>query len=71
MNVLIPVLLPLITALLIQLLGRFASNNVRDGVHTLMAVVTFTLFASWCLRSWRVGARALILQCCSRGSTWF
>ena len=50
MNVLIPVLLPLITALLIQLLGRFASDNVRDGVHTLMAVVTFYFVAYILLR---------------------
>lgn len=41
MEILIPLLLPLITAALIQILGRFASPNIRDGVHTLMAVVTF------------------------------
>ena len=41
MNVLIPILLPLITAALIQILGRVASPNIRDGAHTLMAMVTF------------------------------
>ena len=41
MEVLIPLLLPLVTAALIQILGRVAPDNVRDGVHTLMAMVTF------------------------------
>ena len=41
MEILIPLLLPLITAALIQILGRFTTPNVRDGAHTLMAAVTF------------------------------
>lgn len=41
MDVLIPLILPLITAALIQVLGRVASPNVRDGAHTFMAMVTF------------------------------
>ena len=41
MEILIPLLLPLVTAALIQILGRFASPNIRDGAHTLMAIVTF------------------------------
>lgn len=41
MEVLIPLLLPLITAALIQILGRVAPDNVRDGTHTFMAMVTF------------------------------
>ncbi|MFT4978039.1 MAG: multicomponent Na+:H+ antiporter subunit D, partial [Myxococcota bacterium] len=39
MLVLIPLLLPLFTAGLIALLGRWP--NLRDGLHTLMAAVTF------------------------------
>ena len=39
--ILIPILLPLCTALLIQILGRLASDNVRDGAHTLMAIINF------------------------------
>ncbi|MEC7984991.1 MAG: proton-conducting transporter membrane subunit, partial [Myxococcota bacterium] len=39
--VLIPILLPLFTALLIHILGRLASDNIRDGAHTLMAIVNF------------------------------
>ena len=41
MSVLIPVILPLIAAVIINILGRIASENVRDGFHTLMAIVTF------------------------------
>ena len=41
MSILIPVVLPLITAIIINIIGRFAHENVRDGFHTLMAVVTF------------------------------
>lgn len=42
MNVILPILLPLITAALIQIIGRLTDNqNLRDGVHTAMAVVTF------------------------------
>lgn len=41
MEILIPLLLPLVTAALIQLLGRFTTPNIRDGVHTFMAAVTF------------------------------
>ena len=40
-EVLIPVLLPLIAAVVINILGRVANENVRDGFHTLMAIVTF------------------------------
>ena len=38
--VLLPLILPLITAVLIQILGR-VNDNLRDGVHTLMAIITF------------------------------
>lgn len=41
MSVLIPVILPLFTAAMIFILGRIASENIRDGFHTVMAVVTF------------------------------
>ena len=41
MMILLPILIPLFTALLIQILGRVASDNVRDGAHTLMAIVNF------------------------------
>ena len=41
MEILIPLLLPLVTAVLIQVLGRFTTPNIRDGAHTLMAAVTF------------------------------
>lgn len=41
MMILLPIIIPLFTALLIQILGRIASDNVRDGAHTLMAVVNF------------------------------
>jgi len=41
MSVLIPVILPIFTAVMIFILGRVASDNVRDGFHTLMAAVTF------------------------------
>lgn len=40
-SILIPVLLPLFAAVVINILGRVASDNVRDGFHTLMAIVTF------------------------------
>ncbi|MBT6489300.1 MAG: monovalent cation/H+ antiporter subunit D family protein, partial [Deltaproteobacteria bacterium] len=40
-SVLIPVLLPLFAAVAINILGRVASDNIRDGFHTLMAIVTF------------------------------
>lgn len=39
--ILLPIIIPLCTALLIQILGRFTSDNVRDGAHTLMAIVNF------------------------------
>ncbi len=35
--------LPLLTAALIQILGRWASDNARDFTHTAMAIVTFTV----------------------------
>lgn len=46
MNVLLPIILPLFAAFLIQVAGRLLGedpkgNNLRDGLHTLMAVVTF------------------------------
>ena len=41
MEILIPLLLPLVTAALIQVLGRFTTPNIRDGAHTLMAAITF------------------------------
>ena len=41
MEILIPLCLPLLAAVLIQILGRVASPNIRDGVHTLIAVITF------------------------------
>ena len=46
MNVIIPILLPLLAALLIQVSGRLVGddpkgNNLRDGLHTLMAIITF------------------------------
>jgi len=39
MLILIPLLLPFVTAALVALLGRWP--NVRDPIHTLMAMVTF------------------------------
>ena len=41
MSLMIPILLPLATALLIQILGRWTSPNIRDGAHTLMAIINF------------------------------
>ncbi len=41
LSVLIPVVLPLFTAVMIFILGRVASDNIRDGFHTVMAAVTF------------------------------
>ena len=46
MNVIVPILLPLLAALLIQVSGRLLGddpkgNNLRDGLHTLMAIITF------------------------------
>lgn len=41
MSVLIPVVLPIFTAIMIFILGRVANPNVRDGFHTVMAAVTF------------------------------
>ena len=41
MNILIPLLLPILAAALIQILGRFASPNIRDGAHTTIAAITF------------------------------
>ena len=41
MNILIPLLLPIFAAVLIQIFGRMGQDNLRDGVHTLTAVVTF------------------------------
>ena len=37
----IPIIIPLLTALGIQVLGRFAPDNIRDGFHTTMAVINF------------------------------
>ena len=42
LDVLIPLLLPLLAAVLIQVFGRLDMPNIRDGVHTLIAVITFT-----------------------------
>ena len=42
LNILIPLLLPILAAGLIQVFGRLGLDNVRDGVHTLIAVITFT-----------------------------
>ncbi len=42
--VLLPLLLPVIAAALIQVLGRLSGeevDNLRDGVHTLLAIATF------------------------------
>ncbi|MFT5683933.1 MAG: multicomponent Na+:H+ antiporter subunit D, partial [Myxococcota bacterium] len=44
--ILIPLLLPILTAVLIQLFGRH--ENLRDGLHTTMAAVTF----GFVLRLW-------------------
>ncbi|MDG1478343.1 MAG: monovalent cation/H+ antiporter subunit D family protein [Myxococcota bacterium] len=38
--ILIPLLLPLLTAALIQIFGR-VNDNLRDGLHTTMAALTF------------------------------
>ena len=37
----IPIILPLLTAIGIQILGRFAPDNIRDGFHTTMAIINF------------------------------
>ena len=42
LNILIPLLLPILAAGIIQVFGRLGLDNVRDGVHTLIAVITFT-----------------------------
>ena len=41
MSILIPILLPLVTACFIQILGRLGLDKARDGLHTIMAAVTF------------------------------
>ena len=42
MDILIPLLLPILAAGLIQLFGRLGlPDNVRDGTHTLIAIITF------------------------------
>ena len=41
MILLLPIVIPLFTALVIQILGRIATPNIRDGAHTLLAVVNF------------------------------